>query len=188
MSATNKPEVFRITPQVGKFYDLAEWTEKTGSSEEENVRYFATEQPRYIGQLIDSCYLEYKKDWFWELKFKDNADQIISMVYNSINRMAFREVADTKPGRVEVFRQTPKVGKFYEYAECTEKIGSYSNGNQRYFTTNPLRYVGEYIRHEQCGGGDGADHWAIFDDDNGKEIRIEYSYEGNTCFKEVIIV
>jgi hypothetical protein len=87
--------------------------------------------------------------------------------------------------KFEVFRKTPEVGKYYEYAECTEKIGSYSENNDKYFTTNPLRYVGKYIKHERYGWGDNADHFAIFDN-KGEEIRIEYSYEGNTCFREVI--
>ena len=46
----------------------------------------------------------------------------------------------------EVFRLTPEVGRCYEYAESTRKLGKYPN--EKYFTTNTPRYVGEYIRSE----------------------------------------
>jgi len=78
----------------------------------------------------------------------------------------------------EVYRLTPEEGKYYEYAECTRKAGKYPN--ERYYTTKPLQYVGKFIKHNSVGYGDNADHWATFE--NGV---VHYSYEGNTCFKEV---
>lgn len=41
---------------------------------------------------------------------------------------------------VEVFRITPIIGECYQYAESTTK-----QRNDKYFTTNPLEYVGKLI-------------------------------------------
>jgi len=84
--------------------------------------------------------------------------------------------------QIEVFRLTPEVGKCYEYAEYTRSEGRYPN--QKYFTTNPLRYVGRFVRHITSGYRDGAQHADIFNL-NGQEIRVDYSYEGRTSFREV---
>jgi len=85
---------------------------------------------------------------------------------------------------VEVFRLTPKEGKYYETAEATRRTGNWDS--MRYFTTNPVRYMGKFLYHERTGYHDASRSWAYFEDDNGKIINIEYSYEGNTCFREVI--
>jgi hypothetical protein len=84
---------------------------------------------------------------------------------------------------IEVFRITPEEGKCYEHIEATRSqyIGA---GNRRYFSTNQPRYVGRFIRHESQGYGDGGHSWDIFKD-GGEENRVDYSYEGNTCFIEV---
>lgn len=84
---------------------------------------------------------------------------------------------------MEVFRLTPEAGKHYETAEYTSSEGPYSNA--RYFTTHPLRYVGEFVRHVSSGYRDNASHADIFLLD-GKEILVHYTYEGTTCFREVI--
>jgi hypothetical protein len=84
---------------------------------------------------------------------------------------------------MQVFRITPEVGKCYEHIEATrsEYIGS---GNHKHYSTNKPNYVGKYVRQERYGSGDGQDVIGIFDD-NGKENRVNYSYEGYTCFNEV---
>lgn len=78
----------------------------------------------------------------------------------------------------EVYRLTPEVGKSYEYAECTRKEGKWPN--VRCFTTNPLKFVGKFIKHESYGYHDNAQHWDIFEND-----VVTYSYSGDTCFREV---
>ena len=85
-------------------------------------------------------------------------------------------------GEIEVFRISPEEGKCYEHIEATrlQYIGA---GKSRYFSSNQPRYVGKFIRKER-GYGDGGKAWAIFND-NDRENRVEYSYEGNTCFTEV---
>jgi hypothetical protein len=84
----------------------------------------------------------------------------------------------------EVFRISPKPGYYYETAEYTHKKGTWSEKNEQYFTTNPMRYVGKFIKHITFGFGDSATHIDIFDD-NGKEISVYYLYEGTTSFREV---
>lgn len=54
----------------------------------------------------------------------------------------------------EVFRIKPLVNKCYEHAEYTRKEGRYPN--ERFFTNVPPRYVGEFIRQEHGGYGDGG--------------------------------
>jgi hypothetical protein len=83
--------------------------------------------------------------------------------------------------KMEVFRITPEVGKCYYTVEATESqyLG---NGNFKYFTTNSYIFCGKYLRTERYGFGDGQEVVSIFEKD-GKEFRVEYSYEGFTCFK-----
>jgi hypothetical protein len=83
----------------------------------------------------------------------------------------------------EVFRIEPVVNKCYEHAEYTRKEGRYPN--ERYFTNIPPRYVGEYIRSERGGWGDGGWKTDYFRDLDGIEKAIDYSYEGRTSFREV---
>jgi hypothetical protein len=84
---------------------------------------------------------------------------------------------------VEVFRISPIKEKYYETAEFTRKEGIWPK--ERYYTTNPPKYVGKFIKHLRFGDRDGATHIDIFDD-NGKEIEVYYSYEGRTSFREVL--
>jgi hypothetical protein len=184
-TTTQRIEVFRhnCPPQIAKCYEIADWTEQTGAPEEENVRYFTTQPRRYMGQFIERCTIYDDDRWWWICTFKDN-DQtncIVDARFN--NKVSWREVADTKPNRQKVFRLSPEKGKYYEYAEYTERVGVWPENH--YFTTNPLRYVGKHIQHYQEGGGDGADHWDILEDAAGNTVRIDYTYEGTTCFREV---
>lgn len=88
-----------------------------------------------------------------------------------------------RPGEIEVFRITPQVEKCYQHVEAT-RSQYLGGGKRRYFSTNQPRYVGKFVRTERTGWGDGGVVTDIFND-NGKENRVEYSYEGNTCFIEV---
>lgn len=72
--------------------------------------------------------------------------------------------------------------KYYEHALLTKKVGYYPN--EKYYTTNPLQYVGKWIRSERWGYGDGSGGAEYFENENG-ETRIEYTYEGTTCFREI---
>ena len=81
----------------------------------------------------------------------------------------------------EVFRMTPEKGKYYKTTTYTRK------NNNKYYSTNELRYVGKYIRHASYGFRDSAEHYAIFEK-NGIEEIVHYTYEGTTCFIEVDII
>lgn len=85
----------------------------------------------------------------------------------------------------QIFRISPTVddGKYYEYAECTRKDGVWPNKN--YYTNNNLIYVGKLIKTLTGGYGDNRWRRDYFSDNYGKEHIVNYSYEGNTCFREV---
>jgi len=86
--------------------------------------------------------------------------------------------------KVEVFRIVKFVpGKEYEFAFYTTREGIWPN--ERYFTTNPLKYLGKYTYSKRFGGfGDGSSGSEHFIND-GNEVEVEYDYEGKTCFREV---
>jgi hypothetical protein len=100
-----------------------------------------------------------------------------SILYHQQNTMS------VKKEEVEVYRLDPKAGKYYETAEYTRKTGTWGEHNERYYTKNPPRYVGLFLRTERSGYGDSGRVWSIFDD-NGKQVQVEYSYEGTTSFRE----
>jgi len=86
--------------------------------------------------------------------------------------------------KFEVFRIVPEVGeKCYEYAESTRTEGYWPN--QRRFTNVKPLYVGRLIRFETGGYGDNAWRKDYFKDNYGQEHVVNYSYIGNTCFREV---
>lgn len=84
----------------------------------------------------------------------------------------------------EVFRILDfNTNKQYEFAFYTQRTGKWPD--ERYFTTNPLKFLGNYVRSERWGGwGDGSSGAEVFNND-GVITRIEYDYEGMTCFREV---
>jgi hypothetical protein len=73
--------------------------------------------------------------------------------------------------------------KCYEFALKTRTEGKWPN--ERYFTTNALRYVGYYKSSARWGYGDQSGGSETFEY-HGKEITIVYDYEGNTCFREFV--
>jgi hypothetical protein len=88
-------------------------------------------------------------------------------------------------GEVEVFRLSPEVGKCYEHAEYTRSTGGYpSKSAARYFYMGKPKYVGRFVVTERSGWGDGGNVWSIFND-KGVKNRVDYSYWGKTCFREV---
>ena len=84
---------------------------------------------------------------------------------------------------IEVFRITPTIDKCYEHVEATRIEGSWPN--TRYFTTNTPRYVGRFIKRVIQRSGDGGSVTDYFEDNNGNEQTVDYSYQGRTCFREV---
>jgi hypothetical protein len=83
--------------------------------------------------------------------------------------------------------RSPVEGKYYEATFWTRKEGLWPI-KEKYYTTNTIdqrEYAGKFLRTRSEGGGDGGDHWAVFMRD-GKEIEIEYDYDGKRAFYEVL--
>jgi len=85
----------------------------------------------------------------------------------------------------EVFRITPTIGRRYEHAECTRQEGRWPN--QRYYTKTPPKYVGEFIKCDQGGYGDGSWRTDYFRQMDGTMVSVPYTYEGTTCFREICL-
>lgn len=80
------------------------------------------------------------------------------------------------------FNKTENKGKCYTFALKTKTMGQ--RPNETHWTTNPLKYLGVHDHSEEWGQGDGQGGAETFNN-NGIETRIEYDYNGNTCFTEV---
>lgn len=103
----------------------------------------------------------------------------------------FKRTNGPKAGEIEVFRLTPIVGRCYEYVFANRSIfppTNYHNpgepNNRLYYTTSPYIYAGRFVSGHTQGYGDGSTHYDIFDN-NGTQVRVDYDYEGNLCFREV---
>ena len=84
----------------------------------------------------------------------------------------------------EVFGITPEVGNLcYEYAESTQSVGRWQS--QRHYTNIKPLYVGHFKRFETGGYGDNKWRTDYFEDNNGVEHVVPYSYAGTTCFRVV---
>ena len=105
----------------------------------------------------------------------------------------YRMVSPTKGPDSEWIKKTFKeneifdFNKSYSYTFYTSKIGSWSNNNERYFSTNILVPVGKYKRTESFGLGDA--NYAIYyfdnnDENDENEIGIKTDYDGKLCFVE----
>ena len=86
----------------------------------------------------------------------------------------------------EVFRITPTIGKYYEHAEYTRQEGRWPN--QRYYTKTLPKYVGEFIKWDEGGCGDGSWRIDYFRQADGTVISVPYTYEGTTSFREALML
>jgi hypothetical protein len=87
---------------------------------------------------------------------------------------------------IEVFRMGGNikwiVGQSYSFALYTRREGKYPN--EKYYTTNELKYIGKYVKTQHTGGyRDNSQYIEIFDD-NGIEVIVPLDYEGRSCFKK----
>ena len=77
-------------------------------------------------------------------------------------------------------------GKYYEYAEITHREGLYPN--ERYFINVKPVYVGKFIKTVRTYNTPDSPVVSYFEDNSGKEQlekSVNYSFEGNTWFREV---
>jgi hypothetical protein len=84
----------------------------------------------------------------------------------------------------EIFLISPQLNKAYETAIYTRKTGIHPN--QKYYTTNSVVYVGIMIKEVIYNHRDAFCGYVLFSK-NGIEEKVEYTYEGTTCFREVPI-
>ena len=110
-------------------------------------------------------------------------NQVGHRVHTCPNESKRQAYYDAQIKEVLVVR-TPVEGKYYEATFWDKKEGHWSVEKHYAKETTPREYVGQYVRHEKQGYGDSADHWAIFLKD-GKEIKIEYDYDGKRAWYEV---
>lgn len=72
----------------------------------------------------------------------------------------------------------------YGYAHYTKKTGKYPN--EKYYTTNEIKYAGKYKESISWGNfGDGHGGCEIFINEKG-EKKVDYDYEGKLCFINII--
>jgi hypothetical protein len=104
------------------------------------------------------------------LKIEDNPNPILSIMI--------------PPHETEVFRLTRfSKDKSYKFALYNKKKGKWPD--EKYYTdTDSLKYLGYWVSSERWNSfGDGSGGAENFND-NGKINRIEYDYDGMTCFVE----
>jgi hypothetical protein len=83
-------EVYRLTPIVGKYYETAEYTRKTGTWGEGNERYYTTNTPRYVGLYLKTERMGYGDSFrVWSI-FDDNGKRV-QIEYNYEGTTSFRE-------------------------------------------------------------------------------------------------
>jgi len=81
----------------------------------------------------------------------------------------------------EVFRLDTKdfdANKCYEFALYTRTTGRWPD--EKYYTTNPMKYLGKWISSEEWGWGDNHGGAETFE-----KHRIVLDYAGKSCFREV---
>ena len=101
---------------------------------------------------------------------------------NRAKRSKIRREPLTMTNEVQVYRMVPTVGKYYKAALATRSI--YIDKQRICYTTNPLIYMGKFVKGVRSGFGDGTTYYEIYDL-HGKENRLDYDYDGNMCLLEV---
>ncbi len=104
-------------------------------------------------------------------------------VGHRIHTCPVKQACFDAPNEIFVVR-SPVLGKYYEATFWDRREGQWDNEKHYSKTTTKREYVGQYLRTRSEGYGDGADYWAIFLRD-GKEVEIEYDYDGKRAFYEV---
>jgi len=94
-------EVYRSSLEIGKYYETAEYTKKTGSWGERNEKYFTTvNKLNYVGKYIKTERSGWGDNFrVWSI-FDDNG-KIINVDYNYEGTTCFRE---TTPSNIYVLK------------------------------------------------------------------------------------
>ena len=127
--------------------------------------------------------IQAKCAWVRELLLIYN-EQRAKPIPATVSRMLIRpapSVLGTQgPGETQIFRLIPVVGRSYKSAVATRKVWDSIYEPWLYYTTQPLRFMGRFVRSESSGSGDGKTY-AEFFDLSGQEVRLDYDYEETTC-------
>jgi hypothetical protein len=190
----NKEEVL-LNAQENRYYYVTDYTEIVDRGTD-RVRYYSNKQmTNYVGKHTGmwsegwgknmkqrSYFIKEGKEVIVEhtpttafFRYVPPADNTLETYYKAQNPVYVKELAVVR---------TPIEGKYYEATFWQRKEGHWSAEKHYTKETTPREYVGKYLRHKKEGYGDGADHWAIFLRD-GKEIEIEYDYDGKRAWYEV---
>ena len=86
------------------------------------------------------------------------------------------------PGETQIFRLIPVVGRSYKSAVATRKAWDSIYETWLYYTTQPLKHMGRFVRSESYGSGDGKTYTEFFDL-SGQEVRLDYDYDRITCLE-----
>jgi hypothetical protein len=86
----NETEVFRITPEYGKFYEHAEYTRREGRYP--NEKYYINTPPKYVGQLIERAQGGWGDGSWRRDYFLNEIGLNVAVDYSYEGRTSFREV------------------------------------------------------------------------------------------------
>jgi hypothetical protein len=180
---SNKP----MAQFVGKHTGM--WSEGWGENMKERS-YFINEGKQVIVEHTPTtAFFRYVNEPFKQscLACKKIGHRVHTCPDEKIREAYFKTQKPVKGVTIEkelVVVRLPIEGKYYEATTWDRKDGHWSAEKHYTNETTKREYVGKYLRHIQQGYGDGADHWAVFLRD-GKEIEIEYDYEGKLAWYEV---
>ena len=86
-------------------------------------------------------------------------------------------MAAPRAGETEVYFITPKRDTCYNYAIQTRVYHSPDYSTTKYFTTNPLKYAGIFLRREFDADGNGADIKDLFEQPDDTVFTLEHKYD-----------
>jgi len=92
---TKETEVFRLTPIIGKFYEHAEYTRRTGRWPTE--KYFVNKSPKYVGEFVRFAQGGYGDNGWRTDYFRDETGKEVEVPYTYEGTTCFREVSPKIP-------------------------------------------------------------------------------------------
>ena len=189
LKIAEKEEVI-CNAQENRHYYVTNYTEIIDKGTDQPRYYTSNMVANYVGKYTGSRAEGWGKNFKqWSHFITDGIENIIQ---HTPTTAFIRLIPEPKPVVVKqncnkkelAVVRTPLEGKYYEATFWQRREGHWSAEKHYTKETTPREYVGKYLRHKQQGYGDGADHWAIFLRD-GKEIEIEYDYDGKRAWYEV---
>jgi hypothetical protein len=80
MTQLNEIEVFRLTPEEGKYYQTTTWTHSTGRWP--NIKYYSTNQLRYVGKFVRHVSEGYRDNAnHWDIFDNNGVEEIVRYTY-----------------------------------------------------------------------------------------------------------